>query len=559
MPNVKGKPPKTNKTVTQTLIFSKSEFKSAAAAKKWAKDHGFKSSSVDETESSYRIRQFNSDRFKKGSFSTIKITDGVSAVIAKPKTERASTMPRMTERAIAKPFKNLHVQFVSLLFESDDDQPANREEVVYRAEGYDPSKINFKRFVPVERYDKDKGIIWGVIAKPYEVDTEETFHKPDEIERARDWYMKHRGSKYIDRGHDYTVGEQGFMCESWIVKEEGDPFWPDPKYIDSWVAGVKIENPKSRKEARAGKCTGFSLAGLTEYGDEIEVDGIEVEHSRLISAETARRKSNMKDEKGFFSRLLGRGREERGEFKDLLESQDVMRLVYTFREAIDNVYTDDEITNKSAAVIEITKEFLEAFSKIERVERIGKMISAANMKNIRGAFDALGALISNIEGETEKSATATIREETEMERAEMQKLLTEALDPISLKLEEHGEFIGEVKAERTEVAKKATEEAQRKASEKLDERFKKIEDGQVEVKKSLDELKVEDPEAEKTELKQKIEEQKTELKKHEERLGKLEGRRPANRGQGDGEGGERPPAKVKLKATEGVPEGMIVS
>lgn len=49
----------------QTLIFPKSHWDSADDAVKWAKDHGFKSSKVDETGVSFRLRQKDPDDFQR--------------------------------------------------------------------------------------------------------------------------------------------------------------------------------------------------------------------------------------------------------------------------------------------------------------------------------------------------------------------------------------------------------------------------------------------------------------------------------------------------------------
>lgn len=68
-------------TKIQTLIFSKEKFKTADQAKKWAKDHNFKSGKVDETGESFRLRQVDPGKFKKGSLRTISLTDGVKSVI----------------------------------------------------------------------------------------------------------------------------------------------------------------------------------------------------------------------------------------------------------------------------------------------------------------------------------------------------------------------------------------------------------------------------------------------------------------------------------------------
>ncbi len=64
----------------QTLIMSKDRFKTAQAAKNWAKEHNFKFGKVDETENSFRLRQFNPDQCKRGSFRTFRIAEGIQAV-----------------------------------------------------------------------------------------------------------------------------------------------------------------------------------------------------------------------------------------------------------------------------------------------------------------------------------------------------------------------------------------------------------------------------------------------------------------------------------------------
>lgn len=81
MPKKSTRPP----TTVQTLIFSKDNFESAASAKAWAKKHKYKFGSVDETGKSYRLRQVDPNLFKKDSFRTITLAEGVKAVIGRKK------------------------------------------------------------------------------------------------------------------------------------------------------------------------------------------------------------------------------------------------------------------------------------------------------------------------------------------------------------------------------------------------------------------------------------------------------------------------------------------
>lgn len=71
-------------TEIQTLIFAHEAFKNEDYVKAWAREHGFKYGSVDETGTSWRLRQQEPENFTKDSFRTITITDGVKAVIGCP-------------------------------------------------------------------------------------------------------------------------------------------------------------------------------------------------------------------------------------------------------------------------------------------------------------------------------------------------------------------------------------------------------------------------------------------------------------------------------------------
>ncbi len=76
------------KSDIQTLILSKSRFKTKGQASKWVRSHGFKTSKVDEKKNTFRYRQKEPSAFIEGSFRTITLTDGVKAVIGRPKKKK---------------------------------------------------------------------------------------------------------------------------------------------------------------------------------------------------------------------------------------------------------------------------------------------------------------------------------------------------------------------------------------------------------------------------------------------------------------------------------------
>lgn len=70
-------------TKIQSIIFSKDKF-TEKSAKSWAESNDFKYGKVDEKLNTYRLRQNAPSEYRKGSFRTIDITDGVKAIVACP-------------------------------------------------------------------------------------------------------------------------------------------------------------------------------------------------------------------------------------------------------------------------------------------------------------------------------------------------------------------------------------------------------------------------------------------------------------------------------------------
>lgn len=80
----------------QTVICAKDTFDSADAAREWVRDHDFRADKMDETDESYRFRQFDPADCEDGSQRTIELTDGVKAVICAKKEADRSGGPAAT-------------------------------------------------------------------------------------------------------------------------------------------------------------------------------------------------------------------------------------------------------------------------------------------------------------------------------------------------------------------------------------------------------------------------------------------------------------------------------
>ena len=75
----------------QSVICSKDQFESAAAARKWVSEHGFITDKTDETQTSFRFRQFPPSECEEGSFRNHEVDDGVSLVLCQRKSQEDKT------------------------------------------------------------------------------------------------------------------------------------------------------------------------------------------------------------------------------------------------------------------------------------------------------------------------------------------------------------------------------------------------------------------------------------------------------------------------------------
>ncbi|HOX21954.1 MAG TPA: DNA adenine methylase [Elusimicrobiales bacterium] len=99
-------------TIIQTLILDKKVFPDAAAAKDWVANHGFRADKIDETDNSFRFRQVQPDDFEPDGFGsgepfrTIRITEGVQAVIGFPKRKSVADagMPEDINKGVRQAF-----------------------------------------------------------------------------------------------------------------------------------------------------------------------------------------------------------------------------------------------------------------------------------------------------------------------------------------------------------------------------------------------------------------------------------------------------------------------
>lgn len=207
--------------VIQTLIFDKQLF-SRSAARRWAREHEFVSSKVDETETSFRLRQREPSEFQEDSFRTIDITEGVKAVVGRLKKE--STLNKR------------HVRLLKW-----DRRPT--EDVEKKEERY----------------------VFGVILVPDEVDAQGDIYNVDEVRKAAHGYMEQFG-RAEDNKHRFKIMHKGkpvngvVVLETYlskVIEEHNGQKFP----VGTWFLAARVENDDIWSAIKRGAFDGFSMGG----------------------------------------------------------------------------------------------------------------------------------------------------------------------------------------------------------------------------------------------------------------------------------------------------------
>lgn len=213
-------------TEVQTLIFDKKKFPTAASVRTWVKEHGFSVTSkaeaepvtkpgIDETETSWRVRQRPPSDFKEGSFRTITITDGVKAVIGTPK---------QTKR--------------------DDAEEEFEAEV---------------RLLPVEKAEEEKRIVFGVVLEPNETDAQGDTISVEEIEQtAHEWLAKYQNRGFM---HRKLVNGKVRIYESYIAPANLTIGGQKVKK-GTWLLMYHVPDDAIWQQIKSGKLAGFSMGGF---------------------------------------------------------------------------------------------------------------------------------------------------------------------------------------------------------------------------------------------------------------------------------------------------------
>jgi hypothetical protein len=243
--------------VVQSVILSKTKFKSLAQARAWVKSHGFKTShkgkGPDETDTSYRFRQRDPGDFAR--MRTKQLTEGVSAVVGPLK-----------EGKVAKVLCELDPAGDEAMLEIDGSvfkiSTAQVEVPLVEAEEEEDERELTVEFLPVEKKDKapdDRQIVFGEVLVPDETDAHKDFATADDIERAAHLWL----ARFQDRGvmHNRIVNSKIEIYESYIARTNLTIGGRKVKK-GTWLLMVHILDSDLWAKVKKGEFTGFSMGGF---------------------------------------------------------------------------------------------------------------------------------------------------------------------------------------------------------------------------------------------------------------------------------------------------------
>ena len=327
------------------------------------------------------------------------------------------------------------IQFVSLV-----DKAANQRQflVTKQADG----QAQFSTYSKILKVDGDTHYITGIVYEPMVEDAHGNYMTEDAIRKAAYWFAKN-GDK-VDLQHSFESADGLAVVENYVAPCDmtiGDT----PVAKGTWVLTVECSNDTVWQAVEKGELTGFSMGGFGKYSEE----DVDLEDVTKSGGDAAAEKTSLFKRLGKF---LGLDLVEKGEVMDRFKANakrdqfwDAMwaleDVLYRYNWATDRYeFAADEATIREALedfnsiITSILAEPGTAIIKAVSlpVVKAGKKMSSANKAKLDEICQALSDFKSSFDeddgGEAEgEGETATKKEDNDMNRAETEALVSEAI------------------------------------------------------------------------------------------------------------------------------------
>jgi hypothetical protein len=311
-------------------------------------------------------------------------------------------------------------------------------------------------------------LVYGVVYEPDVWDSQGDFMTAVEIEKSAHVFMK--DARNIDLQHNFEKG-YGDVVESYIAPQDfevGD----ETIKKGSWVLVTKASE-EVWESIQKGEITGYSMAGIAET---VQKQSEPLQDDNLMRGFFNAMKSfftGEKVQKGVVADKYNKNKKNR----EFWAVQDALNSVLfrwdfweggmeidpnTIREALQDFVT-------IAEQVLISEDIIKAIGPPpEHIAKAGKKISAARLDRLRNAHEALGEILVEVDE----------KEETEVNKQDIEAMINKALEPIASKLEalEKGDNpLDNPKTDPVNDVTKQFTEALEKALQPINERLENVE------------------------------------------------------------------------------------
>lgn len=238
--------------VVQSLIFDKERF-SVEEAKAWIRDHeGFGDYGVEETETSYRFRQYDPQHFSR--FRTGQITTGIQAVFGVVKgpemetEEDAEKSIDATEKALVG-YVSVHAFNKAL----DDRGLTLLHDSARVTKADDGAEERFVMSLVLEPNDGQNGA-------PLKPDTQKDIYSAETVRKAAHGWMEHYG--HIDLMHNWrAMGKEDVaVLESYLAPCDFE-LGGYNVIKGTWMLALRVKNDELWQAIKSGKIGAYSVGG----------------------------------------------------------------------------------------------------------------------------------------------------------------------------------------------------------------------------------------------------------------------------------------------------------
>lgn len=354
-------------------------------------------------------------------------------------------MPGITK---AYAISDAKISFVSLV-----DKAANKKQFLI-TKATEEGKKNFVTKGRIIKADTDSHFVTGIVYEPMVEDSHGNYMTEEEITKAAYWFAKNGNS--VDIQHCFVRCEDVAVVESYIAKCDMEIEGQAVKK-GTWLMTVEVTNDELWDAVQKGDITGFSMGGIGVYSEE-DVDlsnikksdepkgllkklakalGFEVVEKGAVKAEFVRR---VKEDNFYSAWYALRSTLEGYYYNPATGSWDygynpdeetIREALADFNDIVTQLLTSDGSIVK--AMEKAAKEAPQA------VKKAGKSISAKNLETLQSISNNLTDFLSTFteiaSAEGDGGNNVKKEDDTDMKQEDIQKLVSEAMDPIAKQLE----------------------------------------------------------------------------------------------------------------------------